>query len=95
MNRIEQQASTVFVNHNPDLQTCAWEECDEIIFGECVLATITETNSRSGESKKKEWLLCCPDCYVKFDKWFEDIYMEGAGDDHVATIDNGIPDEWT
>ena len=56
MNRIEQQASTVFVNHNPDLQTCAWEECDEIIFGECVLATITETNSRSGESKKKESL---------------------------------------
>lgn len=93
MNRIEQQANTVIVNHNPDMEVCAWADCQEVLFGECVHVTITETSTKKGyteESKKREWLLCCPECYIEFDRWFEEIYMAWAGDDHIATIDNGM-----
>lgn len=93
MNTIQQQATEVFVNHNPDLEKCAWEKCGDVLFGPCILCTITESNDHG--SKERKWLLCSPKCYAEFDKWFEEIYLQWAGDDHVATIDGGMPDEWS
>ena len=92
MNVITQEAISVIVNHNPDMQTCAFEGCTKIIFGPCVMARVTEEGSKG--KKTKEWILCSPQCYVGFDKWFEYMYLEWAGEDHIATIDGGMPEEW-
>ena len=92
MNRIEQSATSVIVNHNPDLEKCGMEECEEILFGPCIVAKMKEIGPK-GE-KTKEWILCSPQCYVKFDQWFEEVYLLWAGEDHIATIDFGMPDEW-
>jgi hypothetical protein len=95
VTRIEQQAGHVLVHTNPDLERCAWEKCGEILFGDCVLCTITEKNTVENKKEVRKWMLCSPECYVKFDAWFEERYMEWVGDAHIATIDPGIPDEWS
>ena len=89
MDQIRQLGDIVMVHHNPEMQTCCIGLCQEVLFGPCFRLRLFEK-----EHEVKEWLCCSKDCYRDLDALIQEGFEKWAGDDLIATIDNGIPDHW-
>ena len=78
-----------FCNHNPQMERCAAKDCDQVLFGEVHLLQL---QNEKGDSRT--WEMCSCECYKKVDKWIEEYMSRTMGDDLIAIIDCGIPDDW-
>ncbi len=74
-------------NHNPEMETCHFEKCDTVLFGEVYILQL------EFEDRVETIELCSAECYRKMDSIVEGILSEG--DDFIAIIDHGIPEEWS
>ncbi len=73
--------------HNPKMETCCVTGCETILFGEVFILQITDS-----KDEVQTWEMCSAQCYSKMDQFIE-AAMEAA-DDWLATVDNGIPEQW-
>ena len=90
MRKIGQMGDIVHVHHNPDMETCCVKTCGAVLFGPVYRLRLIEPP----HPPFKEWLLCSKDCYAYLNDKLDEAFAEWAGDDFVAIIDDGIPDEW-
>lgn len=72
--------------HNPDMQTCHFKKCDTVLFGKVYLLQL-EFGDRVETME-----LCSLACYRKMDACIESILT--SGEDFVAVIDHGEPEDW-
>lgn len=89
MRKIGQIGDIVHVHHNPDMETCCNRSCVEILFGPVYRLRLMQDNKT-----KTEWLFCSLDCYAWINEKLDESFEEWAGDDFIAIIDDGIPEEW-
>ena len=87
MRAIYQIGFSAMMTSNPDRETCEAHGCDVVLMGNCYLLQIEDSEGRS-----RTWSMCSRDCYIEFDKYLE-AYLSSQ-ENHIATIDHGIPEEW-
>ena len=89
MTQIRQIGFQAFCNHNPQMQTCCAKGCETVLFGEVHLLQLENEQGRT-----RTWEMCSVECYKKVDTWIEEYLSSELGDDLIAIIDGGIPEEW-
>ncbi len=89
MRKIGQMGDIVHVHHNPDMESCCYRTCGRVLFGPVYRLRLIED-----DQPIKEWLLCSVECYKWLDNRLDEAFQEWAGDDFIAIINNGIPEEW-
>lgn len=87
--KIRQIGFQAMCTHNPNMDQCNAKGCSNVLFGEIMILQL-----ENEKCETRSWEMCSLDCYKHVDQRIEAWMSSKMGDDLVAIIDNGIPEDW-